>query len=587
MAVGIGGASARRAWGRAVRTCLGLSAVMALFLTVSFQPVAVSAQPSSPPGSPVAWQSAGDSYSSGEGVYSNVGPCAQSQLAYGPLAAKAVQDVLRWDLGSETFTACTGRLVEDYFNDVSGKGSLWQWGRQQGGPDRVDVIVLSFGGNDIGFADVLRDCLDLPSSWRDLGELVWSGCDVSQEELMARIDGLLDPSMEGCSGLRQTDDAGYGCDLDIGDRRGSIIDFYYDIVTHRLTPRGQLYVVGYPRLFAPTDQWPGWNKPYCDGVGRGDTQKLGRVAQHFNTKLFEAVDRVNQALGTRRVHYVDLVKLYSQGGHELCGTGQDWLNGIASNRDNTNDRRWRTSFHPNANGHEGVAVRLVEKVEATFPKGAALNECTKESIATAVGYSLTEVLSEPTCADDWAWIDACPAAERDPEVGCLHVGKILQLVDGRWAVMGALLQDCAESFTALGAPLETASRFYPSCFSSEGSEALVDCRAAATSVRSQPSPEMMTRCLYLAWRAGDRDVAEAFAEPPAVDAMFSLVPGIEWEFNGCYRDPSRAGGDGGSWLGQFCSYTEPAPGEVHGVMIEFSFIAYDDIAVIADVQFLG
>ena len=117
----------------------------------------------------VSWQSAGDSYSSGEGVFGNVGDCAQSQSAYGPLAADALRDV-GWEIQSETFTACTGHLVEDYFNrrqDSGGKPSLWSWGIEQGGPERVDVIAMSFGGNDIGFAGLVSQCLLLlPESWQ-------------------------------------------------------------------------------------------------------------------------------------------------------------------------------------------------------------------------------------------------------------------------------------------------------------------------------------------------------------------------------------------------------------------------------------
>jgi len=321
----------------------------------------------------VSWQSGGDSYSSGEGVLGNDGDCAQSRAAYGPSAA----DLLRtrgWQISSETFTACTGHLVEDYFNvrpDSGGKPALWDWGVEQGGPERLDVITMSFGGNDIGFADLLVDCLvAAPDSWTGyvtLGTSELTGCDPSEQDIRARIDALLDPPRRGCTGTRRSGDAGFDCDLDLGSRRGSIIDFYYDIVTQRLTDRGRLYVVGYPRLFADVDQWPGWVKIACETVKRGDTEKLGRLAEYFNSKLQEAVARANQALGSDRVLFVDRFALYRDGLHELCGTNDDWLNGLLFSRGQGFEIRKETSFHPNTAGHAAVGLEVADTVDATLP----------------------------------------------------------------------------------------------------------------------------------------------------------------------------------------------------------------------------
>ncbi len=401
------------------------------------------------PSSPVSWQSAGDSYSSGEGVFGNVGDCAQSDRAYGPLTADALRS-RGWDISSETFTACTGHLVEDYFDerpDADGKASLWEWGRQQGGPDRVDVITMSFGGNDIGFADQIVDCLPVPDSWVGYIPIPptllsnFTGCDTSQREMEARIDALLDPPKLGCASSRRTGNIDFECDLDIGERRGSIIDFYYDIVTQRLTADGQLYVVGYPRIFAPVDQWPGWVKVSCQGVLRGDTEKLGRIADHFNAKLIEAVGRANQALGTDRVHFVDRLSLYADGAHELCGTGVDWLNGVAFDRGDGSDRRKETSFHPNAAGHEAVATRLADLVAATFTgpqvispdrrSGSTLVDCDAE-VSDDIGEAIFA-----RCSGDWATGQAVAYVEG----GCADCDGVtlFHRVAGRWTENGGCL----------------------------------------------------------------------------------------------------------------------------------------------------
>ena len=314
----------------------------------------------------ITWQSAGDSFSSGTGIPGAAGPCQHSTDAYGPVAARIVRDS-GWQINSETFTACHGHLVEDFFNGRgSGGGSLWDWGREQGGPERVDVLTMSFGGNDIGFAHVMRDCAQVPDSWLDV-TLGATGCDVSEDELKARIDALLDPPRD-CTGTRVEQTDSYDCDLDIGSRRGSIIDFYYDIAQDRLTERGHLYVIGYPQIFAPYDEWRWYQKARCAAVSRGDTEKLASVALHLDYKLQEAVDRANKVLGDR-IKYLNLRRLYRAGQHELCGSNDDWLNGIVIDGVSVDLEGFpsvsvdsEASFHPNAGGHQHTADLLARRV---------------------------------------------------------------------------------------------------------------------------------------------------------------------------------------------------------------------------------
>lgn len=394
-----------------IRTLIVLVLFGAIAAATVVSTAYAEAQGDGEPATGVHWQSAGDSYSSGEGVPGNTGGCAQSAKAYGPSAARIQREQHDWEMASETFTACTGHLVEDFFNprpgemnpDGTEKTSLWQWSRDQGGPERVDVLTMSIGGNDIGFADYLRDCLFfLPDSWA-----VWtlpievpavgSGCDTSEEDIEARGNALLDPT-QSCTGGRHGSRIvpaesnrnyafGYACDLMIDSargRRGSIIDFYYDLVTQRLTRRGQLYIVGYPRLFAPVDDWDAWVKVACQGVKRGDAEKLGRLAEHLNTKLREAVDRANQAFGQTRVHYVDRLASFAAGHHELCGTGADWLNGIARDRGDGSKRK-EMSFHPNAAGHADTAAGLAQLVTETLPPTAPMSDADLLALAACQG----------------------------------------------------------------------------------------------------------------------------------------------------------------------------------------------------------
>jgi hypothetical protein len=309
----------------------------------------------------VEWQSAGDSYSSGEGILNNSGACAQSDLAYGPQAAERLR-AAGWGIDRTTFTACTGHLVEDYFNvraGTGGKSSLWDWGREQGGPERVDVIAMSFGGNDVGFGDVVTRCLKESCS------------SLTDAELQRRADWLLDPGRRDCVSSRR-ESKEYECDLALSSSRGSIVDFYEQIVTDRMSDRGRLYVVGYPQLFADPSEWSWWEGRLCAGVRKDDTEKLNRAAQHLNGRLQEAVRRANEALGADRIVYVDRLAAFRSGGHELCGRGEDWMNGLTVYRGGRS-LRYETSFHPNAAGHSATADQLVEQVRATF-RGEASSE---------------------------------------------------------------------------------------------------------------------------------------------------------------------------------------------------------------------
>ncbi len=358
---------------------VGLAAVLALVAAVATGGSSWAEVPSGE----VSWVSAGDSYSSGEGVSGNQGPCAQSDLAYGPAAADLAREA-GWNITAEGFTACTGHLIEDLFNERPGTGNkaLWDWGLEQGAPERVDLLTFSFGGNDIGFADLLIDCLPLPDSFTNAvtgivrnDSLDVTGCDTPEQEVNARIAALLDPPRRGCEGGRQADrrqgGLGYDCDLLIDDQgtpepgddlRGTLVDFYVHLADEHLSDRGHIVVVGYPNMFAPVSEWPGWVKIQCQGIGRGDTERLGRLAANLDSTLVQAVRAANEQLGRDRIHYLPRSIIYRNGSHELCGSGEDWLNGVSVSRGG-GPPRIETSFHPNAAGHAATAQGLTQLLE--------------------------------------------------------------------------------------------------------------------------------------------------------------------------------------------------------------------------------
>ncbi len=328
---------------------------------------------------PITWWSAGDSYSSGEGIgdegikaFNN---CQQSRNAYGPSAAQILKNE-NWSI-SVQFTACTGAIAENLFGvkQVVHEGRNMETQADQVVGERFDIITLSFGGNDIGFSSVLECAIRKNKCPEGFRYYVVPPRPVSESELTERIDRLLDPvpcSFEDSESRISSDSEAkkrYDCDLAMGNERGSIIDVYQRLVNQYLTPRGRVYVIGYPQLFAPTSEWRGEQRSLtCHGISSGYSRILANAADYFTEKLKEAVDRTNGRLGVKQVHFVDVQRLYRRGGHELCGGGEDWLNGIEVGKFRLEFNKEGDSFHPNRLAHDAIARELVATIRRTFDR---------------------------------------------------------------------------------------------------------------------------------------------------------------------------------------------------------------------------
>lgn len=316
----------------------------------------------------ITWLSAGDSYSSGVGTDPHAqGSCRRSPRAAGPAAAELLRRQ-GWTI-THTHTACEGGFVEDMFNrrpNAPGRMSMREEHVEAlGGSRRVDIVALSLGGNDVGFEDVVLACVPFAR----ITELVL-GCP-SEAVLQARIDSLVDPVRTCPGSSRRGPRSDYGCALHIDvQQHGSIADFYREIVSERLTARGRLYVIGYPSLISPSSEWRLFDP--CRALYKPDNvDRLGRLAEHLNRQLAEAVRRANHALGAERVHYVDTYTPFREGRHEVCGRGSDFIHGITHvGLDPLTG--WHRSFHLNNAGHAAVARLLADQIGSTFPVPARL-----------------------------------------------------------------------------------------------------------------------------------------------------------------------------------------------------------------------
>lgn len=312
---------------------------------------ALSAQEAAVP-DPFAWLATGDSYSSGEGTSGAEGACQLSDTAYPP-RTRTLLEQDGWSLRPFALAACTGLHSRHLYNAQDEQlGSLLDWGVEQGlpdGPQQLDLVTMTFGGNDIGFGEVVRDCLALGR--RLMGWLASTGpaddaigCTYTRSELEDRIDSLVRPpgTLDAEVARRLPD-----------SRAGSMADLYAHVHDHLLrdgSHAGELVVLGYPRLFADPEDWSGWSTARCAGIRRDDARMLNRVAVTLDTTLDGQATQARSD-SARRITYLSVLDEFR--GNELCGPDETWLTPRRITRP-------KASFHPNDEGHAAKAEILYE-----------------------------------------------------------------------------------------------------------------------------------------------------------------------------------------------------------------------------------
>ena len=135
------------------------------------------------------WASVGDSYSSGVGADPHgEGSCRRSPRAAGPAAAESLRQQ-GWPI-DDVHLACQGARARDASPRLAdgSPGSQWHLYEQVHGPSaRADIVVVSVGGNDLGYAPVVLACLPFAA----VTEFFTGGCP-SEVELRFRVDGFVE-----------------------------------------------------------------------------------------------------------------------------------------------------------------------------------------------------------------------------------------------------------------------------------------------------------------------------------------------------------------------------------------------------------
>jgi lysophospholipase L1-like esterase len=259
----------------------------------------------------------GDSYSSGEGAGDYLdgtddedfwpwgkdpNVCRRSKNAYSASVYAAFDFA-----GDYSFGACSGGIINDYYND-NHSDNEGEGPQRDHITDDTSLITISMGGNDFGFGDVIQSCV------------VGGSC--------------------------ATDEHAREVDADIDDQIDRLAQLYQDMAADA-PPDARILVIGYPQLFPDAEDITNGGDSF---IGEDEQAWLNDRGGHANEAIQEAIRRS----GTD-VEFVDVSDALK--GHEV-GTDDPWINDL-----DLGD--WpvsRNSFHPKAEGQAAISELVQQQI---------------------------------------------------------------------------------------------------------------------------------------------------------------------------------------------------------------------------------
>lgn len=269
----------------------------------------------------------GDSYSSGEGAWNyepgtdfddrnDAWPFNDDEEAHNRChrSADAYANIIGGNnpfAGGSTFVACSGSVISDL--DNPNHNQTGENPQTDALDDDVSLVTLTLGGNDLGFGEVVADCVkgDFP---------IVDGC---QEKHDQRIADRLPVLYE------------------------ELLAAYAKI--HKESPDARIVIVGYPQLFLDNPSDDTW-------LNAEDKVWMNQKAAELNTTLAAAAKEAG-------AEFVDPTDAFR--GHGV-GSSDPWMNDIDFGGPGImlNDP---SSFHPNATGHAALAQLIQQQLEHPRP----------------------------------------------------------------------------------------------------------------------------------------------------------------------------------------------------------------------------
>jgi lysophospholipase L1-like esterase len=254
------------------------------------------------PTGPGRYVAMGDSYASGEGAppfaegtsIANVNECHRS-LAAGSRVVAASPDTP----ALASHVACSGATT------IELDTGMWnEVGQYEQLDDTVSLVTISIGGNDVGFAPHLTECI---------------------------IRGF---TFRTCHG--QLDDIVTDAIVEL---EATLREVHSEI--RRRAPGARILVQGYPRFFTEEG-----TRRLCEGVRRADQRWM-------NEKLRQLNEVSSLAAHARTAQFVDVYDLYD--GDELCSS----LIGTSSSMNGIRPFNIVHSFHPTSEGQRLLGEALL------------------------------------------------------------------------------------------------------------------------------------------------------------------------------------------------------------------------------------
>jgi lysophospholipase L1-like esterase len=281
----------------------------------------------------------GDSYSSGEGDAkylpgTNVSTdhCHRSTYAY-PMLLNHDQN-----LGSLDFVSCSGAITDNYFNTNTGNNEPAQ---SQALSAATQYVTLTFGGNDVGFSDVLSKCI-----YGKYGPVVVHRANCAKD---TTLKTAVANRVKALAGKTTATTPG-------GVKIHSITSILQSI--HKLAPNATIYVAGYPVLF-------GTNFTSDCGVGTvlathvpvlGTVEVALKLNEAEITWLNSVGTSLNKVIKTAAeangATFVDASPDFIS--HRFCDTSNSWFNDVSGtyNYQTKHLNVSTSSFHPTPDGQQ-------------------------------------------------------------------------------------------------------------------------------------------------------------------------------------------------------------------------------------------
>lgn len=257
----------------------------------------------------------GDSYSSGEGSppYSGATGCYRSTNSYAYLLGTGIP--------TPTMIACSGAITDDIDKTVQNSGLPGtQLQQLQRSSLNNALITLTIGGNDIGFASELENCI-----------FGLSSCTSRQATISQKITAL----------------------------EPRLVQVYQEI--RQAAPGADIIVLGYPLLLAAANIADCHNPLVHVGLSGSEMTMIRTLADQLDHVIAQAAAQAGVVAASSEVEQ-------AFAGHEAC-TGlqsNEWINEITGL-----NALAHGSFHPNLSGYHADASALNSRRNSFYQSGMA------------------------------------------------------------------------------------------------------------------------------------------------------------------------------------------------------------------------